>query len=104
MLFRMARGSGISGLAGMRSDFEDAARRKAGTIGLVRPLLGDSEVAADRDAEGRQDPLTPTIRSNRDPRFTRPRLRELMPVLAREGLTRIAAGAACRAACSVSRT
>src|SRR5205807_2476678 len=94
VLLRMARGSGLTGLAAMaretplsgQPDARGAAPRDgAGPLLLVRPLLDlpKARLIATLDAEGVafcDDP------SNRDPRFTRPRLRELMPVLAGEGL------------------
>jgi tRNA(Ile)-lysidine synthase len=85
VLFRLMRGSGIGGLAGMRMGgplpFADGER-----LILFRPLLEipKSRLVATLKAAKiayAEDP------SNRDPRFTRPRLRELMPELAKEGLT-----------------
>lgn len=80
VLFRLARGSGLSGLSAMgpRSDIFG--------VTLVRPFLGLPKarlIATLRAAkiDFAEDP------SNRDPRFTRARLRELMPVLAPEGLS-----------------
>jgi tRNA(Ile)-lysidine synthase TilS/MesJ len=79
VLFRLARGSGIAGLSGM-------ARMVAlGDLALVRPLLALPKVRllATLKAAGvafADDP------SNRDPRFTRARLRHVLPVLAGEGL------------------
>jgi tRNA(Ile)-lysidine synthase len=83
VLFRLARGSGLVGLAGMAH--AAPLPGGAGAIFLVRPLLHISKarliatlgVARVRYSE---DP------TNRDPRFTRARLRSLMPALAREGL------------------
>ena len=85
VLFRLARGSGIFGLTGMAHAAPlplDGVRE----IFLVRPLLHVAKarliatLKAARVAFA-EDP------SNRDPRFTRARLRrDLMPVLAREGL------------------
>jgi tRNA(Ile)-lysidine synthase len=84
VLLRMSRGSGLGGLCAMARSSPLPAN---GTreIMLVRPLL---EVPKAR--------LVATLArakiefaddaSNRDPRFTRARLRELMPALAREGL------------------
>jgi tRNA(Ile)-lysidine synthase len=111
VLFRMARGSGLTGLCGMarqiaiesfaidspigshdgpagrlRSRRASAATGRADPVMLVRPLL---EVPKAR--------LIVTLRqagiayaedpSNLDPRYTRTRLRRLMPALAAEGLT-----------------
>nr|WP_246549233.1 tRNA lysidine(34) synthetase TilS [Ancylobacter oerskovii] len=80
VLFRLMRGSGLSGLAGM-----PAERLMPGEVALLRPLLGLRKaelVAACRQADAGfvEDP------SNRDPRFTRARLRLLLPQLEREGL------------------
>ena len=83
VLIRLTRGSGISGLAAMARIAPLPGSE--GGISLVRVLL---EVPKTR--------LLATLRkagvafaddpSNRDPRFTRVRLRAAMPVLEREGL------------------
>lgn len=80
VLFRLARGSGLTGLAAIAREtaMED--------ISLVRPLLGVSKARLIATLKAihitfADDP------SNRDPRFTRARFRELMPALAREGMT-----------------
>jgi tRNA(Ile)-lysidine synthase len=84
MLFRLARGSGLFGLTGM-AHAAPLPLRGVRKIFLVRPLLHIPKarliatLAAERIAYT-EDP------SNRDPRFTRARLRTLMPALAREGL------------------
>jgi tRNA(Ile)-lysidine synthase len=84
VLFRLARGSGILGLAGMGWASTLPASGK-GAIFLIRPLLQIPKVrlVATLKAAGIAYSDDPT---NRDPRFTRPRLRQLMPALAREGL------------------
>jgi tRNA(Ile)-lysidine synthase len=85
VLFRMMRGSGIGGLAGMRAG--SLLHGHAGErIELLRPLLGipKSRLIATLKAAKVPYAEDPT---NRDPRFARPRLRELMPELAVEGLT-----------------
>ena len=84
VLLRLARGSGLTGLAGMAHASALPVGAQA-SIFLVRPLLGvpKSRLVATLRAAGigyREDP------SNRDPRFTRARLRGLMPALAHEGL------------------
>ena len=84
VLFRLARGSGLTGLAGMAHAATIPAGRDI-AIFLVRPLLRVSKarlVATLRAAAiaHSEDP------SNLDPRFTRTRLRALLPELAREGL------------------
>jgi len=84
VLFRLARGSGLTGLAGMAT----ASLLPIDTetqVFIVRPLLHIAKarlVATLRAAEiaYSEDP------SNLDPKFTRARLRVLMPALAREGL------------------
>jgi tRNA(Ile)-lysidine synthase len=84
VLLRLARGSGLTGLAGM-------AHASAVPIGgesavfLVRPLLRvpKSRLIATLMSAGIGHSEDPT---NRDPRFARTRWRDLMPELAREGL------------------
>jgi tRNA(Ile)-lysidine synthase len=96
VLLRMARGSGPTGLAAMaretmlaqeQTQGVAAARRRhaAGPLVLVRPLLEvpKARLIATLDASRVAFCVDP---SNVDPRFTRARLRELMPVLAGEGL------------------
>ena len=89
VLFRMARGSGLLGLTGMAHiaplPVAPLSARIEQEIFLVRPLLRVSKarlIATLKAAKigYSEDP------SNQDPRFTRARLRTLMPVLAREGL------------------
>ena len=79
VLFRMARGSGLAGLAGMArmASFEHLV--------LFRPLLDvPKQTLVDfcrhRNLAPVEDP------SNHDAKFTRVRLRALMPALAAEGL------------------
>jgi tRNA(Ile)-lysidine synthase len=84
VLIRMTRGSGLSGLCGM-THVSPVPVAEPGGIMLVRPLLDIPKtrlVATLRRAgiDFADDP------SNRDPRFTRARLRDAMPMLAREGL------------------
>ena len=92
VLFRLARGSGLTGLGGMAH----AAAVPVGAdtaIFLVRPLLSVSKarLLATLKAAGIDHSEDP---SNQDPRFARPRLRALMPHLAREGLDAWGLGAA----------
>jgi tRNA(Ile)-lysidine synthase len=79
VLMRMARGSGLAGLGGMPREtrIED--------VRLTRPLLAvpKARLIATLAAVGMSFVDDPT---NRDPRFTRSRLRGLLPVLAEEGL------------------
>ena len=84
VLFRLARGSGLFGLTGM-AHAAPLPLNGMREIFLVRPLLHipKARLVATLAAECiayAEDP------SNRDPRFTRTRLRTLMPALAREGL------------------
>jgi tRNA(Ile)-lysidine synthase len=78
VLMRLLRGSGIAGLAAMA----DVSERDG--LLLARPLLGVSkaQLIATLKAAGIDFADDPT---NRDPAFTRPRLRALMPALAAEG-------------------
>jgi tRNA(Ile)-lysidine synthase len=84
VLFRLARGSGVVGLAGMAhaSALPASIDRM---IFLVRPFLRlpKARLVATLKAARIAYSEDPT---NRDPRFARPRLRLLMPALAREGL------------------
>lgn len=84
VLFRMMRGSGISGLAGMRHGTLIPGTESA-KIELFHPLLDvpKSRLIATLKAAKISYADDP---SNRDPRFARPRLRKLMPLLAAEGL------------------
>ena len=85
LLFRMARGSGVSGLVGMRR-LDGIPVAGAKPAHLVRPLLDvpKARLIATLKAAKVGYAIDPT---NSDPRFTRPRLRKLMPSLAQEGLT-----------------
>ena len=78
VVMRLARGSGIAGLAAM------ARETTRNGLTVVRPLLDVTKaslIATLQDA-GIPYAVDP---SNSDARFTRPRLRELMPRLAAEG-------------------
>ena len=82
VLMRLVRGSGPAGLSAMTAETE---LPELGGITLMRPLLTvpKQRLIATLKAHGvafADDP------SNRDPRFTRARLRALMPALAAEGL------------------
>jgi tRNA(Ile)-lysidine synthase len=84
VLIRLARGSGVSGLAAMARIAPLPSDGRDG-ISLVRPLLAvrKRDLVATLHKAGiafADDP------SNRDPRFTRARLRAEMPALEREGL------------------
>jgi tRNA(Ile)-lysidine synthase len=79
VLFRMARGSGLTGLGGMARD------TALGDIRLVRPLLDVPKARLIATLAKNGIPFADDP-SNRDPRFTRARLRDLLPALAGEGL------------------
>jgi tRNA(Ile)-lysidine synthase len=85
VLFRLVRGSGIGGLASMGLIAPIPVREGRG-LSLIRPLLRipKARLIAMLNAAGVPYTEDPT---NRDFQFTRPRLRALMPALAREGLT-----------------
>jgi tRNA(Ile)-lysidine synthase len=78
LLMRLLRGSGIAGLAAMSRQSE-----RDGVV-LARPFLqvSKSQLIATLEKAKLGFADDPT---NRDPSFTRPRLRTLMPVLAAEG-------------------
>jgi tRNA(Ile)-lysidine synthase len=81
VMMRLVRGTGVGGLAGMRP----ALLRDE--IILARPFLGVAKVRLLATCAAAGWPYLDDP-SNADPRFTRVRLREqLMPLLAREGLT-----------------
>lgn len=80
VLMRLARSSGVSGLAGM------PAARDLGGVTLLRPLLGVSRkdlrcYLRSRDLVWAEDP------SNDDPRFERIKARQALEVLAPLGIT-----------------
>jgi len=78
LLMRMLRGSGIAGLAAMARQSEREG------VWLARPFLhvSKSQLVATLEKAKIGFADDPT---NRDPHFTRPRLRAIMPVLAAEG-------------------
>ena len=84
VLFRLCRGSGLSGLGGM-ARVSNLSVGGAPELWLLRPFLSVAKMrlVATLEAGGighSEDP------SNLDLRFARPRLRALLPALAREGL------------------
>jgi tRNA(Ile)-lysidine synthase len=85
VLFRMARGSGLAGLAGM-SWYGNVPVAEGRGIHLIRPLL---EIPKARLIATLKDAKVPYAvdPTNLDSRFARPRVRKLMASLAREGLT-----------------
>jgi tRNA(Ile)-lysidine synthase len=101
IFFRLARGSGLTGLAGMARVSPlpccrpgggqgprgkvHRARRTGGEIELVRPFLAISKARLIATLEAAKIPFAEDP-SNTDPRFTRARLRKVMPLLAAEGL------------------
>lgn len=102
VLFRMMRGSGVAGLAGMRAGnllpgYEDH------NLPLLRPLLGVPKSRLIATLKAAKIPFAEDP-SNRDPRFARPRLRELMPQLAAEGLTAARLARLARRVARVERT
>ena len=80
ILLRLTRGSGLTGLAGM------ADTRKLNKIKLLRPLLNFSKADLVKICHEAHHPYfnDPT---NLNDKYTRARLRKLMPTLAEEGLT-----------------
>ena len=84
VLLRMSRGSGLSGLGAIARESPLSGYGQA--ITLVRPLL-DVPKARLIATLARAKIKFADDASNRDPRFTRARLRALMPALAGEGLS-----------------
>lgn len=84
VLFRLARGSGMAGLRGMArlSPLPASGEREPA---ILRPLLTIAKSRLLATLAAAKIPFADDP-SNRDPRFTRPRLRDLMPRLAAEGL------------------
>lgn len=82
LLIRMAHGSGVAGLAGMRAFAEVEG------VNLFRPLLDvdPAELAALVDAQGWVPVEDP---SNRDPAYERVRWRQALPAMGALGLTDI---------------
>jgi len=79
-LMRLARGSGLDGLAAMK------VRGAWAGIAILRPLLDVSKVQLVATLDARGIPFA-TDPSNSDPRFERTRLRDESETLARIGLT-----------------
>jgi tRNA(Ile)-lysidine synthase len=84
VLIRMSRGSGLTGLGAMTRLSRSPAGGKD-AITLVRPLLNISKARLVATLHAAKIPYADDP-SNRDPRFTRARLRAVMGVLASEGL------------------
>jgi tRNA(Ile)-lysidine synthase len=84
VLIRMTRGSGVTGLAGM-APMSPLPVGGDGEIMLVRPLLEMPKARLVATLARAKIDFADDA-SNSDPRFTRVRLRALMPGLAREGL------------------
>jgi tRNA(Ile)-lysidine synthase len=78
VLFRLLRGSGLAGLAGMAPEIS-----RDGLL-LVRPLLAVPKTRLVATLDAAKIPFADDP-SNRDPRFARTRLRALLPKLAEEG-------------------
>ena len=79
VLHRIGRGSGVTGLSGIRP------RSEREGIAILRPLLGVAKARCEATLgkENISYALDPT---NLDPKYLRPRLRALAPLLAKEGI------------------
>jgi len=84
VLIRMTRGSGVTGLGAM-AQLSPLPADETGAITLVRPLLDVPKSRLIATLHAAKIPYADDP-SNRDPRFTRARLRNLMATLAEEGL------------------
>ena len=80
LLLRMARGSGLDGLAGM------APVTQRSDLRLLRPLLAVPRARLEATLRAHRQPWVEDP-SNRDPVYARSRIRALLPALAAEGLT-----------------
>jgi tRNA(Ile)-lysidine synthase len=80
ILFRLTRGSGVAGLAGM------AQFARYDDLACVRPLLDFSKEELEAICEQAKHPFFRDP-SNEDESFARVRLRKLAPILAAQGLT-----------------
>jgi tRNA(Ile)-lysidine synthase len=88
VLMRMSRGSGITGLCGMRDVAQvplSFSLREPRRLLLVRPLIGVPKARLNATLRRARIAYADDA-SNRDPRFARARFRDVMPALAREGL------------------
>lgn len=79
ILFRLTRGSGVAGLAGM------ARVARCETVALLRPLLGMRKHELERVCASAQHAFFADP-SNADEGYARVRLRKLAPLLAAQGL------------------
>jgi len=89
VLFRLLRGSGVAGLRGMSAGAPLPGwpgTTRANRRFVSRPFLHVPKSRLLATLAAAKIPFADDP-SNRDPRFTRPRLRALMPRLAEEGLT-----------------
>ena len=84
-LFRLCKGSGLDGLAGMNSQSAMHIDPKKG-VTLVRPLLGVDKGRLVATCQARALPFV-SDPSNTNDKFARVRLRRVMSALGREGLT-----------------
>ncbi|MEA2954205.1 MAG: tRNA(Ile)-lysidine synthase [Alphaproteobacteria bacterium] len=80
VLMRLIRGSGMTGLGGMAKD------TRLGEISLLRPFLRVPKARLLATLKAAKIPFIDDP-SNANPRFTRIRMRALMPALAGEGLS-----------------
>jgi tRNA(Ile)-lysidine synthase len=79
ILFRLTRGSGVAGLAGMKP------QARCGAALLLRPLLGVEKAELVALCDDSRHPYF-SDPSNADEAYARARLRKLMPTLAAQGL------------------
>jgi len=84
VLIRMSRGSGLTGLGAM-TRMSALPEKGKDAITLVRPLLDIPKARLIATLRAAEIPFADDP-SNRDPRFTRARLRAMMDALAMEGL------------------